>query len=87
MKRKIISDHGEIDLGKNENMKEALQKLGVPFSCEDGVCGTCLIEVEEGMENLNDLTKQEKNMGMEGKFRLACQCKFEKEGKVKIKID
>jgi ferredoxin len=87
MVKKIISDKGDIEITKPEDMKDAIEKLGVPFSCEDGVCGTCLIEVEEGMEKLNDLTEAEENMGIEGKFRLGCQCCFKGEGKVKIKID
>ncbi|MEK6895024.1 MAG: 2Fe-2S iron-sulfur cluster-binding protein [Nanoarchaeota archaeon] len=85
--KKIKSDHGDKTINEPDEMKSALEDLGVPFSCEDGVCGTCLIEIEKGMDKLNSYTQPEKNMGMEGKFRLGCQCRFEKDGEVEVKID
>lgn len=80
---KIKTDDSEIEIPDGSPIRESCEELGVPFSCQDGVCGTCLIEVEEGMENLTEYTQAEKNMGINGKFRLACQCKI-KSGDVKI---
>ncbi len=65
-------------------IKDACEKLGVPFGCQDGACGVCNIEVLEGKENLTELTENEKVFGMTQDSRLACQCKI-KSGNVKIK--
>jgi len=76
-------------LGKKETVadgspiKEAAKKLGIPFSCENGICGSCMINVLEGMENLGERNEAEKSYGVSGNTRLACQCKLE-SGDVKI---
>lgn len=82
---KIITEEGkEKEVPDGEPIKEACKELGIPFGCEDGQCGTCMIEVEEGQENLGELNDKEKNMGMDETHRLACQCKL-KSGLIKIK--
>ena len=52
--------------------------LPIRFGCQKGQCGTCLIHVSEGVENLSRMTKQEKETllanGKGSGFRLACQC-------------
>ena len=82
----IISENtGEtIKVADNAEIRPACENLGIPFGCSDGHCGTCLIEVLEGEENLNGLNEREKNMYLDKKNRLACQSKI-KKGKVKIK--
>ena len=70
-----INDHGPI--------KEGAREIGVPFGCEDGLCGSCIIEVEEGMENLNKRNDKEEDMGLEVNQHLACQGNI-KTGIVKI---
>ena len=82
---KIILDNNKRELEDGSSIKETCKTLGIPFSCKKGVCGTCLIEVEEGMENLEDRNQQEEDMGLSGNKRLACQCKI-KGGTIKIKI-
>lgn len=80
----LIANDKEIEIPDESPIKPACKKLGVPFSCEDGDCGTCMIEVEEGMENLSEKSDPEKAMGIvDGNYRLACQCRI-KKGKVKI---
>ncbi len=76
-----------IKLGVNQEsvedgglIKEACEKLGVPFGCTVGVCGTCKIEIVSGAENLSQLTKYEVEMGDRDKNnRLACQCQIIKD--------
>lgn len=75
----------EIELPDGAPIAEACEEAGVPFACTEGVCGTCVIEVKEGKENLSPPTKEEEDFLGEGTEdeRLACQCKI-KGGCVKI---
>ena len=84
MAKLIINNDGEIEIPDGEGIKQACEDAGVPFACEEGICGTCIIEVEEGMENLSEFTEEEEDfIGDEGEERLACQCKI-KGGYVKL---
>lgn len=43
----------------------------------NGVCTTCLVQVQEGLENLGPITEREEMMGMgpeNPENRLGCQC-------------
>lgn len=81
----LKSDDNEVEVKDNNSIREAAEQLGVPFSCTEGRCGTCMIDIEEGEENLSGLTPEEHDMGGDEKHRLACQCKI-KQGEVKIKF-
>lgn len=76
-------DNLTVDAETGANLKEIAQTEGasIPFGCEQGICGTCLINVVEGDGNLSDPTDQEKEtleaMGAELGQRLACQCQVE----------
>jgi ferredoxin len=73
----------EIEVADGESIKEACERLGVPFGCQNGLCGTCMIDVDSGEENLSELTDEEDILERDRKHRLACQCKI-KEGEVGI---
>lgn len=74
----------EFDLPENEPIAESCESAGVPFACTEGVCGTCVIEVKEGMENLSEFTQEEEDfLGDLDTERLACQCRIMK-GTVKV---
>ncbi|MFA6118769.1 MAG: 2Fe-2S iron-sulfur cluster-binding protein [Parachlamydiales bacterium] len=74
------------EIEDGDEIKEACEQAGIPFACSEGVCGSCIIEVVEGMHNLSDFTQQEKDfLGEMQTERLACQCKI-KSGTVKIKF-
>ena len=76
----------EVDLADNSPIKDACEQAGIPFACSEGICGSCIIEVTEGMDNLSDFTQSEKDfLGEIDNERLACQCKI-KKGTVKIKF-
>lgn len=83
----LIFDHNEekIELPDGAPIAETCEEAGVPFACTEGVCGTCVIEVKEGKENLSDPTQEEEDFLGEGTRdeRLACQCKI-KCGRVRI---
>ena len=77
----------EFELEDNSSIAEPCEKVGVPFACGyEGVCGSCVITVTEGMENLSEPTQEEKDFfGDIDTERLACQCKI-KTGEIKIKF-
>lgn len=81
---KVISKRGrEVFVENGSEIREACENLGVKFSCRNGLCGTCMIDVLEGEENLSPLTEAEKLLKRNFKNRLACQCQI-KSGEVKI---
>lgn len=84
---KLIFDHNEeeVELQDDSPIAEACEEAGVPFACTEGVCGTCVIVIKEGKENLSCPTKEEEDFLGEGTLdeRLACQCKL-KKGNVRI---
>jgi len=73
-------DVAEIEEG-NDLMDVTREKSRpIAYGCENGMCGTCIVKVTEGMENLSKLDDQESQtldvMGMnDGEHRLACKCK------------
>lgn len=87
MGKLIFEETGdEFELAEGEPLAPPCEEAGVPFACTEGVCGTCVIEVQEGMENLSEFTQEEKDfLGEMGHERLACQCKM-RCGTVKIKF-
>ncbi|MAG02078.1 ferredoxin [Candidatus Pacearchaeota archaeon] len=75
----------EVEVEDNSSIKGVCENdFNVPFGCEDGICGTCIVEVKEGMENLSERNEKEDELGLRDNERLACQCKI-KQGSVKIK--
>ena len=75
----------EVELPNNAPIAEACEEAGVPLACTEGVCGTCVIEIKEGKENLSEPTQEEEDFLGEGccDERLACQCRI-KHGNVTI---
>lgn len=83
----VVHSGEEKDIPEGEPIAPFCEEVGVPFACTEGVCGTCVIEVEEGMENLSPFTQEEKDfLGDQNKERLACQCKMQGSGSVRIKF-
>lgn len=76
----------EVDLPDGSSIVEACEAAGIPFACTEGVCGTCVVEVTEGMENLSPFNEAEADfLGELDRERLACQCKI-RGGCVKLKF-
>lgn len=84
---KLIFEHNdeEIELQDDSPIAEPCEEAGVPFACTEGVCGTCVILIKMGKENLSPPTQEECDFLGEGTCdeRLACQCRI-KKGTVKI---
>lgn len=87
MAKLIFEDNREeFDLPDNSPITEACEQAGVPFACTEGVCGTCVVEVVAGMENLSEFNQAEADfLGELDRERLACQCTI-KSGCVKLKF-
>ncbi len=76
----------EFEIPDGAPIAEACEQAGVPFACTEGVCGTCVVEVTEGMDNLSEFNQAEADfLGELNCERLACQCKI-KKGIVKLKF-
>lgn len=80
---KLIIDNNEYEIADGSPIAETAEKHGIPFSCNSGVCATCQIEVLEGAENFGELNQEEKDLGMDQKHRLSCQCVL-KSGTAKV---
>lgn len=72
----LILNDEEIEIPDGENICDYIEEAGVPIGCSNGVCGTCEVEVVEGMEHLSELNQEEQDLGMEGAKRLGCQCEI-----------
>ncbi len=82
----FVDTKEEYELPDDSSIIEPCEEAGVPFACTEGVCGTCVIEVTEGMENLSAFNQAESDfLGELDRERLACQCKI-KHGCVKVKF-
>jgi ferredoxin len=84
----IFNSEETISVENGSPIEEACEEAGVPFACSGGICGACIIEITEGMENLSPPTGAEINfLGKEGveTERMACQCHVQ-TGIVKIKF-
>lgn len=74
---KLICNGEEIPMEEGEPLKPKLEEMGVPFACEEGICGTCIIEVVKGGEHLSERTEEEDDfLGDVPHERLGCQCKM-----------
>ncbi len=73
---KVFIDNIEYEVPDGNQIAEACETAGIPFSCNSGVCGTCQIEILEGADNLDALNKEESELAMDRNHRLGCQCKI-----------
>ena len=85
MAKLIFKGSGKERETKDESgIKEACEESGVFFGCQEGYCGTCIIEIGNGKENLHEKNMEEIDVtGNDPEKRLACQCKI-KAGNVEI---
>lgn len=91
----IINDFLAINVKEGSTIQDIVEASGsaLPFGCRDGECGTCIVEVEQGMEFLSPVTDKEIKVLKEvcpeiatDKTRLSCQMKIAKSnGVVRLK--
>ena len=82
---KLVFEGEEFNIEKGISSVELGDKVGIPFSCTEGNCGTCLVQVTKGMENLGELSEKEKDFGLEENERLFCQTVI-KGGEVQVEL-
>ena len=73
-------DDIKFDVAAGTSAMDAVEMAGatLPFACRHGSCGTCRCFINEGQQNLNAMTENEKlffenAMSAEKHERLACQ--------------
>ena len=78
----FITDNKSADAKPDDLLRDVCQlnDFTLPFGCENGLCGTCLVAIKEGADQLSEKSDQEKEtldvlMAYEDQ-RLACQCKL-----------
>jgi len=91
----IVNDFLAINVKEGSTIQDIVEASGsaLPFGCRDGECGTCVVEVEQGMEFLSDKTDKEIKVMKEICYgtctpnsRLSCQMKIAKpNGVVRLK--
>ncbi len=82
----VKTNDNHIELANGEPIRDTCEQLGVLFGCRSGLCGTCMITVLEGEENLSELTEEEVAMDRDRTHRLACQTKI-KQGTIMINFE
>ncbi|AYN39046.1 ferredoxin [Streptomyces dangxiongensis] len=61
----------------------------IPFGCQQGACGACVIEVLDGFDALGEMDPEEadflEDLGQTGgNYRLACQCRLMSAATVRV---
>jgi ferredoxin len=91
----IVNDFLAINVKVGATIQDIVEASGsaLPFGCRDGECGTCVVEVVQGMEFLSEKTEKEFKVLKEicsgtctPNSRLSCQMKVDKpNGIVRLK--
>jgi ferredoxin len=83
---KVIFEGDEREVDDGTKVIEACEDLGLPFGCQDGICGTCMSIVTRGADNLDPKNEKENEFDLPDGQRLVCQCKI-KSGTVEFALD
>ncbi|RDB31597.1 2Fe-2S iron-sulfur cluster-binding protein [Candidatus Similichlamydia laticola] len=70
----------EVEVEDHSSLKSVCEQHGVLFGCRSGGCGTCIVKILSGHENLNAPTEEELDFFGEdpNSERLACQLSITK---------
>lgn len=84
------SAHNSVEMDENSELSEQLSVQNSPilFGCRTGICGTCLVQVEEGAQALAPAGDEELEVidifsNGEPNLRLACRIKLTNHLKIK----
>jgi ferredoxin len=83
-------DQKTVEAAPNQSLTDICDEhpTSILFGCRNAVCGTCVIEVSQGFENLSPITADEQDLldvlaPDHSNARLACQCVVE-QGSVSL---
>lgn len=66
--------NGEIrEIPEGTPFYKIAEEMGIIFGCREGICEVCRVKVVKGEEHLNEITQNEKDMGVSRPHRLCCQ--------------
>lgn len=86
----IRSEEKSIDFEPGKTLLDicAREKTSITFACKNGICGTCLIQVLEGANNISPKTQVEQefldSINAKPFERLACQCRLANDITVEV---
>ena len=71
---KLAHSGQEISVGEDETILAALQREGLDpaYSCEDGVCGTCIVPLLEGEADHRDMYMNEDEQAAQKEIAICC---------------
>ncbi len=76
----VKQENRTVPANEDETLEQVADRenIGIPFGCKNGICGTCIIKIDRGMEHLSPKEPKERNtlemFGAGEEHRLACQC-------------
>ena len=89
----FIKDGKEIEI-ETDDIGESLLQIATDNGVQmdsacggNGICTTCMVQVQEGRDNLGEMTEREEIMGMDPEtmdLRLGCQCQLNGDCKVEL---
>jgi len=67
----IINDFLAVNVKPGSTIQDVVEASGsaLPFGCRDGECGTCVVEIVQGMEFLSKSSKRSLCRNMYKKFK------------------
>ncbi|GES28777.1 2Fe-2S iron-sulfur cluster-binding protein [Streptomyces angustmyceticus] len=93
LKKLTLMPHGlEVLLPEGASLTElerGTSQRVIPFGCQSGACGACMIEVLDGLDSLGEMDPDEvdflEDLGRtDGPYRLACQCRLMDAATVRV---
>lgn len=75
----FVLEDMEVEVPRGTRFVEVVEASGadVTFGCKNGTCGTCRIRIEQGLENISPMAREEQDflasIEAETNERLGCQ--------------
>lgn len=83
----FIDTNEYVEVPDGSTIKDVCKEHGIAFGCQQAICGTCITEVLEGQNNLEEPNQRETDhfLGhVDKSLRLMCQARI-KSGQISIR--